>query len=199
MSITKTERRIVIAVGIGLGVAISSMLVRYALDVKADQVSRRPGNYDSLLSAEDNRTFPKVPTTLASVLPNAIVVHYEANQSRLFGAAAIEADYWVVETSGSFRSERLFVMVEESRQPSEQFSFFRASELYVTLNSDDTESEFVSNLPDGQYRMIGKNSRTRELIIQVKEFSPSQLSRTVNHFTSLPGVKEVRRIPWAQP
>jgi hypothetical protein len=199
MSISKTERRIVIAVGIGLGVAISSMLVRYALDVKAEQVSRRPGNYTSMVSAEGNHTFPSIPDTIERIIPNGIVVYFEGNQTGLFSDQEKNCDYWVIETSGSFRSERLFVLVEHRKQPEETLSFFRASELYVRPENEQAGDRFADRLDTELFREIGKNSKTGDLIIQIKEFSPPLISRTIKQFSTQAGIVDVRLIPWTKP
>jgi hypothetical protein len=47
--------------GIAIGVAISSMLVRYALQKKAQQTMDRPGHYKSLKCGADGSPFSSNP------------------------------------------------------------------------------------------------------------------------------------------
>ena len=57
MAISKNERRLSIWIGIAIGIALSSMLVRYALQKKTQQTNERPGNYKSLACAVKRHPF----------------------------------------------------------------------------------------------------------------------------------------------
>ena len=46
MGLSKSERRVAIWVGVGIGVAVSSMLVRVALQKKNEQMSNLPGHFE---------------------------------------------------------------------------------------------------------------------------------------------------------
>ena len=74
MSISKKERRFSIWIGIAIGVAISSMLVRYALHHKSERAKERPGNYKSLTCASDGSTFDPIPEEILQYIPHGIVV-----------------------------------------------------------------------------------------------------------------------------
>ena len=43
MALQKKERRFTIAIGLIIGVTISSMIVRHALSIKEEQSAQRPG------------------------------------------------------------------------------------------------------------------------------------------------------------
>ena len=74
MAISKKERSFSIWIGIAIGVALSSMLVRYALQKKAEQTRDRPGNYQSLKCASDGSPFSPIPDAIRSQIPHGIVV-----------------------------------------------------------------------------------------------------------------------------
>ena len=111
MSITKTERRIAIGIGVTIGIIISSLLVRYALTHKEESLKEKPGNYLSMRSAIGDRVFPPIPSEIEKNLPNGIVVHYDENQSIQNLPRGLLKN-WVIETR-AFRSERLFILVDE--------------------------------------------------------------------------------------
>ena len=81
MAISKKERSFSIWIGIAIGVALSSMLVRYALQKKAEQTRDRPGNYQSLKCASDGSPFSPIPDAIRSQIPHGIVVFFENNQT----------------------------------------------------------------------------------------------------------------------
>jgi hypothetical protein len=113
MAISKKERSLSIWIGIAIGVAISSMLVRYALQKKAQQTMDRPGHYKSLKCGADGSPFHPIPETIRGKIPHGIVVHYEDNQTILIQGSKHFLRSWVIESSGSFRSERLFIHAQE--------------------------------------------------------------------------------------
>ena len=80
MSITKTERRIAIGIGVTIGIIISSLLVRYALTHKEESLKENP-KLSIHASAIGDRVFPPIPSEIEKNLPNGIVVHYDENQS----------------------------------------------------------------------------------------------------------------------
>ena len=112
MILGKKERRITIAIGLLIGITTSSLLVKYALSVKNEQTSRKPGNYNSLHSAVGNKKFPPLPLSIENAIPNGIVVYFEGNRTSLLSTEIQKVDSWVIETTGSFRSERLFILAE---------------------------------------------------------------------------------------
>ena len=70
MGASKGEKRVAMWVGIAIGVAVSSMLVRYALDKKDQRLADRPGNYSSLMTAKDAKPFHPVPMEAMERFPN---------------------------------------------------------------------------------------------------------------------------------
>ena len=75
MAISKKERRFSIWIGIAIGVAVSSMLVRFALNKKAEQTKERPGNYKSLKTAVNGSPFAPIPIEITNYIPHGIVVY----------------------------------------------------------------------------------------------------------------------------
>ena len=196
MILGKKERRITIAIGLIIGVSVSSMLVKHAVDIKEDQAAKRPGSYGTLKSAGDMESFPALPKTITESIPNGIVIFYEANRTSLTQRNDSLIDAWIIETSGSFRSERLFILAEVETLNFTNTEFFRASEIYLQLGKDISRSSFEKKLDDKKFRVIGKNSFSGELIVQIRNFSPASLHATQRHFKSLPEVKSTRFSRW---
>ena len=196
MSLNKKERRISIWIGIAIGVACSSMIVRYALKHKENQISGRPGNYESNTSASSQSIIPSLPKDAQKKIPNGIVVYHEFNQSITEDPFA--SNSWVVETSGNFRSERLFILVEQNNQPDSDLRFFRASEIYARLKPAVSKKKLESFLNQDEYRIIGKNSKTDEFIIQIKKIRPSEIRNTLRFFKKEVSIFNDVRVPiWA--
>ena len=61
---------------------------------------------------------------------------------------------------------------------------------------DATSSSFEQGLDIEKLKVIGKNSSTGELIVQIRNFSPENLHATKNYFNSLPEVKSTRFSSW---
>ena len=196
MSLNKKERRISIWIGIAIGVACSSMIVRYALKHKEIQISGRPGNYESNTSASSQSIIPSLPEKTKKKIPNGIVVYHEFNQSITEDPFA--SNSWVVETSGNFRSERLFILVEQNNQPDSDPRYFRASEIYARLKPAVSKKKLESFLNQDEYRIIGKNSKTDEFIIQIKKIRPSEIRNTLRFFKKEVSIFNDVRVPiWA--
>ncbi len=178
-----------------IGIVFSTVLVRYALFEKEKQLQGRPGNYQSGFTAFDEKAFPPLPPRVLDWIPQGIVVHFDFNQSHL---NPMSSKSWVLETAGSFRSERLFILAEEfTENNSSKLSFFRASEFYAKLYESMTRNEFEAYIGNEEFRIIGENSLTNELIIQTKQFSPKYLKKTFERISmENSGLVEVRLIPW---
>ena len=111
MSITKTERRIAIGIGVTIGIIISSLLVRYALTHKEESLKEKPGNYLSMRSAIGDRVFPPIPMKLKKTYQmGSLCITTKTNPFKIYQGLAQD---WVIETHGAFRSERLFILVDE--------------------------------------------------------------------------------------
>ena len=199
MSITKTERRIAIGIGVTIGIIISSLLVRYALTHKEESLKEKPGNYLSMRSAIGDRVFPPIPSEIEKNLPNGIVVHYDENQSIQNLPEGLSSRNWVIETHGAFRSERLFILVDEILNSSESsYSFYRASELYVKLKTHQDLDSLANEIDENQLRILGQNDSTKELIMQTKYFSPKELKLLVSELPlQHKEILSVRLIPWS--
>ena len=194
MSLSKKERRLTIWTGIAIGVACSSMLVRFAFNQKEIKAKERPGNYDSGQTAADQKAFPPLPLIAKKDLPHGIVVFHDYNQSIL--KESENSSSWVVETTGNFRSERLFVLVEKNIQ-SKSIDYFRASEMYLLLQPKKSKAQLEFYLDESTQRVIGKNSKTHEFIIQIKDIKPTEIRKTLQLFkknSSL--IAKVRVAPW---
>lgn len=197
MGASKGEKRVAMWVGIAIGVAVSSMLVRYALDKKDKRLANRPGNYSSLMTAKDAKPFHPVPGELEERFPNAIVVHYEENATEGPGDLSAAKRSWVIETMGSFRSERLFALVDELQADengtgaeSPKLRFSRASEAWVELIPGTKTEELEAVLDMERFRVIGKNSNTGEIVVQFREVSPTGIRDAIRE---LGGLKELSR------
>ena len=182
MGLSKSERRVAIWVGVGIGVAVSSMLVRVALQKKNEQMSNLPGNFDSLRTAVGGKPFPSVPAELRERFSNAVVVHYEDNAS----GHSSPVKSWVIESAGSFRSERLFVLVKESTgegsgtsEEEAAFRFFRASEAQVKLKSGVEADDLKAVLDEERFQVIGTNSQNGNPIVQFRDISPPGIRKAI--------------------
>jgi len=190
-------------VGVTIGLAASSMLVRFALQKKNEQMANLPGNYESLETAVGGKPFPPVPAELGERFPNAVVVHYEGNASDRSSTSGM----WVIESAGSFRSERLFILAEESIEEvngsadvEPAFSFFRASEAQVTLHSGVDPDELRAILDKERFQIIGINSRTGDPIVQLRDISPPEIRKAIDDLKSFERVvKAVSLSPFPPP
>jgi len=195
MGLQRKERRLTITAGLVLGVVISSLIVKHALDVKNEHASQRPGNYNSHRSAIGKEVFPILPSFLEDAVPNGIILHYESNRTSLIDQNIENSTCWIIETSGSFRSERLFILTEEINGGFPH-GFFRASELYIKLKDKRDLSSFEEKLDRELYRVIGHNSSSHEFILQLRNFSPTDLDSSKSFLGSLSEVVSVRHSPW---
>ena len=191
MGLSKTERRVAIWVGVGIGVAVSSMLVRVALQKKNEQMSNLPGNFDSLRTAVGGKPFPSVPVELGERFSNAVVVHYEGNAT----GHPSPVKNWVLESVGSFRSERLFVLVEESTgegngtsEEEPTLRFFRASEAQVTLKSGVQADDLEAVLDEERFQLIGTNSQNGNPIVQFRDISPPGIRKAIAELKGFSGL-----------
>ena len=203
MGLSKSERRVAIWVGVGIGVAVSSMLVRVALQKKNEQMSNLPGNFDSLRTAVGGKPFPSVPDELRERFSNAVVVHYEGNAS----GHPSPVKNWVIESAGSFRSERLFVLVEESTgegngtsEEEPTFRYFRASEARVKLKSGVETDDLKDVLDEERFQVIGTNSQTGNPIVQFRDISPPGIRKAIAELKGFSGlVSDASLAPFPPP
>ena len=196
MSLGKKERKIIIAIGLIIGVTASSMLVRHALDIKKEKTALRPGNYKSLHTAVGNIPFSPLPESVSTAIPSGIVVHYEENRSSLSGSHFNKVNSWVIETTGSFRSERLFILAEQDLESSSNIQLFRAAEIYIRLRNDNIMNSFENLLDEDLFHIIGRNHSRDELIVQSRNFSPTDLEKAINFLRATNLVTSTRLSPW---
>ena len=197
MSLTKKERTLTIWIGIAIGVAFSSMLVRYALDHKEKRAQERPGNYHSLKTASGQSSFPPLPESVFKSIPHGIVVFFDQNESIGNESASDSSRKWVIETGGAFRSERLFVLAEETPGNPSQANFYRAAELYLKTGKNYDQKSLEEKLDGEKYQIIGKNSRSGEWIVQIKNVSPPGIRSSLKELSLMkPIVEGVRLSPW---
>ena len=197
MALAKKERRITITIGLIIGITISSMIVRHALDVKSNQAAQRPGNYNSQHSASGNISFSALPDAVTDAIPHGIVVYFEGNRSSVTGMTKELVDCWVIETAGSFRSERLFILAEADKSSQAKIKFSRASEIYVQTKNGYSDQQLEGHLDREKFKIIGRNSRSNEQIVQIRNFSPTELIKADKFLNSLEVVKSTRFSPWS--
>ena len=203
MAISKNERRLSIWIGIAIGIAFSSMLVRYALQKKAQQTNERPGNYKSLACAVNGTPFDPIPEQITEHIPHGIVIYFESNQSNSKWNKLITEKSWTIESAGSFRSERLFVLAREissvgNKNFDKQYFFHRCSEFYLLPNEGATLEQFEKRIDPKEYKVIGENSKSGEWILQIKDFSPNGLKKTKNLLSNMDSlISKVSMIPCA--
>jgi hypothetical protein len=200
MYLNTKDRRISIWVGVIIGVAISSLLFKYAITKKNQRASFRIGSYDSNITAINATRFPKVPSAIKKSIPHGIILYYEKNKSVSGNFINNPNACWVIECAGSLRSERLFILAETSSGKPESTLFFRASELYISVNSGISQQQLEKLLPESEFRILGKNKMTKEFIVQIKEFSPDKIKNYLNQLSSqYPQINKVRLCRWLPP
>ena len=195
MGLNKKDRRISIWIGVIIGVTISSLLFRYAINDKNERASMRPGSYESNMTAVGDHTFPGIPNAIRDAIPHGLVLHYESNFS-VFEETSSKNVCWVIESSGALRSERLFILAE--LDPSETPAFYLASEMYITASENTTFEMLEQQLPEENFRILGQNQRTSEYIIQIKEFDPRKFREVLRQLPKkFKSIKQVRPYPWS--
>ena len=195
MGLNKKDRRISIWIGVIIGVTISSLLFRYAINDKNERASKRPGSYESNMTAVGGHTFPGIPNSIRDAIPHGLVLHYESNFS-IFEETSSKNVCWVIESSGALRSERLFILAE--LDPSETPAFYLASEMYITASENTTFEMLEQQLPEENFRILGQNQRTSEYIIQIKEFDPRKFRKVLRQLPKkFKSIKQVRPYPWS--
>lgn len=195
MGLNKKDRRISIWIGVIIGVTISSLLFRYAINDKNERASMRPGSYESNMTAVGGHTFPGIPNAIRDSIPHGLVLHYESNFS-VFEETSSKNVCWVIESGGALRSERLFILAE--LEPNETPAFYRASELYITAAENATLATLERQLPEENFRILGQNQRTSEYILQIKEFDPRKFREALRQLPKkFKSIKQVRPYPWS--
>jgi hypothetical protein len=195
MGLNKKDRRISIWVGVIIGVTISSLLFRYAINDKNERTSMRPGSYESNMTAVGGHTFPGIPNAIREAIPHGLVLHHESNFS-MFEETSSKNVCWVIESGGALRSERLFIIAELN--PNETPAFYRASEIYIKAAENTTLEMLEQQLPEENFRILGQNQRTSEYILQIKEFDPRKFRETLRQLPKkFKSIKQVRPYPWS--
>ena len=195
MGLNKKDRRISTWIGVIIGVTISSLLFRYAINDKNERASMRPGSYESNMTAVGGHTFPGIPNAIRDAIPHGLVLHYESNFS-VFEETSSKNVCWVIESSGALRSERLFILAE--LDPSETPAFYLASEMYITASENTTFEMLEQQLPEENFRILGQNQRTSEYILQIKEFDPRKFREVLRQLPKkFKSIKQVRPYPWS--
>ena len=198
MGLNKKDRRISIWIGIIIGVTLSSMLFRYAINDKNERSSMRLGSYDSNVTAIGNLPFPEIPKLIKDSIPRGLVLHFENNFSVSSPNETNGTDCWVIESGGVLRSERLFILAENNG--SAKVDFYRASELYITATENSDLKDLEKELPEDNFRILGQNKKTLEYILQIKEFYPGKLREYLQQIPiQFRSIKEVRLYPWLPP
>jgi hypothetical protein len=198
MGLNKKDRRISIWIGIIIGVTLSSMLFRYAINDKNERSSMRLGSYDSNVTAVGNLPFSEIPKLIKDSIPRGLVLYFENNFSVSRPNETNGTDCWVIESGGVLRSERLFILAENNG--SAKVDFYRASELYVTATENSDLKDLEKELPEDNFRILGQNKKTLEYILQIKEFYPGKLREYLQQIPiQFESIKEVRLYPWLPP
>jgi hypothetical protein len=216
MSISKKERTLSIWIGLAIGITLSSLLFRYALNKKEMKAQERAGNFDSNATAHGT-PFEPLPESVRKSLPGGIVVYFDKNESIDTNHASASTPKWVIETSGSFRSERLFILIEQNPEDETAHRFFRASELYVKITRELAwpdkplallKHAIMASKPSKgsagtftyspeRYNLIGINDKSGEWILQIKDISPAGIRSSLQELNGLHGlIEQVRLSPW---
>ena len=143
-----------------------------------------------------NIPFLPLPESVSTAIPSGIVVHYEENRSSLSGSHFNKVNSWVIETTGSFRSERLFILAEQELESSSNIQLFRAAEIYIRLKNDNVKDSFENLLDEDLFYIIGRNHSRDELIVQSRNFSPTDLEKAINFLKATNQVTSTRLSPW---
>ena len=123
------------------------------------------------------------------------MLYQESNHSISGNSSNNEIDCWIIESAGALRSERLFLLAEVEKGG--EVTFFRASELYITLKDGIDEATLSEQLPQENFRILGQNEKTLEFILQVKDFSPPKLRAYLRDLPSqFKIIANVRLYPW---
>ena len=80
MSISKKERTLSIWIGLAIGITLSSLLFRYALNEKEAKTRQRPGNFEGNTTAQGS-SFDPIPEAVAKKISGGIVVFFDKNRS----------------------------------------------------------------------------------------------------------------------
>ena len=109
---------------------------------------------------------------------------------------------WTIESAGSFRSERLFVLAKEISSVGNKilinniFSTGLPNFIYF-LTEAATLEQFEKLIDPEEYKVIGENSKSGEWILQIKDFSPTGLRKTKNLLSNMDSlISKVTMIPW---
>jgi len=195
MGLNKKDRRISIWIGVIIGVTISSLLFRYAINDKNERASMRPGSYESNMTAVGDHTFPGIPNAIRDAIPHGLVLHYESNFS-VFEETSSKNACWVIESGGALRSERLFILAE--LDPNETPAFKKKKKIYITVEENATLATLERQLPEENFRILGQNQRTSEYILQIKEFDPRKFREALRQLPKrFKSIKQVRPYPWS--
>ena len=134
-------------------------------------------------------------------------VHYEENATEGAGDLPAAKRSWVIETVGSFRSERLFVLVNEMPRDENgtgleepNLRYFRASEALVKTVAGVRQDALEAALDGERFSVIGENSKTGELVVQFRDVSPVGLRTAIRDLRDLTGlVDAVAPFPFVPP
>ena len=178
MGLNKKDRRISIWIGVLIGITLSSMLFRYAINDKNERASTRKGSYQSGVTAISGLPCPPIPEILKKTIPQGIVIHYEANQSVSDFEKSYQTDCWVIESSGAIRSERLFILAEIKK--GKDIAFYRASELYLTAE-DGVDETTLSNCQQISFGFWAKIAKLLNSSFRLRKFLLRQFSTTLRN------------------
>ena len=163
------------------------------LGMKEKQTQNRPGNYDSLKTASDRTPFPPLPESVTKKIPHGIVVYFDQNESITVEHSTGFTRKWIIETAGA----RLFILVEETPEVPSQYHYSRASEFYLKINDNHDQERLEEKLDPERYQIIGKNSKSGEWILQIKDISPPGIRSSLKELALFkPVVEGVRLSPW---
>ena len=130
------------------------------------------------------------------------MVYFENNQTTEDFNQTVFQRSWIIESSGSFRSERLFILAQERSisalfEGECEYYFYRASEVYLLPHPGVTKEEIGKKLDPEQYKIIGRHSKTGEWILQIKDFSPTELRSSLSELSKLTRlISNVQLIHW---
>ena len=87
-------------------------------------------------------------------------------------------------------------MAEQELESSSNIQLFRATEIYIRLKNENVMDSFENLLDEDLFHIIGRNHSRDELIVQSRNFSPTDLEKAINFLKATNLVTSTRLSPW---
>ena len=77
--------------------------------------------------------------------------------------------------------------------------YYRASEIYTRLQTEKTRAQLEYFIDEETNKIIGKNSKTQEYIVQIKNLEPAEICKAVRAFRKNNQLIASARLPYWRP